>query len=472
MRLSCNLSPSGGGTLNKLRFGVAFLVLSGCTAGSGNPSSSTGGTGGDGSTGTAGRGGTTGAAGDGTGGSGGFGGATSLGVGGLGGTVGSGGSAGSAAGGSGGSVGSGGNSVGVGGLGGSGGTGAGGRGGGAAGTGGGGSSGRGGANGGTGGGTGGSSALYKCPAGPFTAPNPSNITLTKVTGVPPFDSFNNNGNNFGIIEGPVWFGDALYVSEIGGGNNPPPSRILRVPTTGSPSVAYASYAMNPGTNGLAIDTMGRLIGASHGVGGIVALDLTAMTSTTIVGTYMGNRFDSPNDLTVRSDGTIYFSDPDYQAPGTRPQAMTRLYRLPPGATTPVVVDANRSQPNGVTLSLDETSLYVTDSGGLYRYPVNADGSTGTATRIAMNDVTSGDGMAIDCAGNLYVASNQQLIIVNPAGTGSKIGSITVSGVQQVSNAAFGGANHQTLYVTGLGNGMGTSSMGVLRADMPLPGMPY
>jgi len=70
MRLSCNLSPSGGGTLNKLRFGVAFLVLSGCTAGSGNPSSSTGGTGGDGSTGTAGRGGTTGAAGDGTGGSG------------------------------------------------------------------------------------------------------------------------------------------------------------------------------------------------------------------------------------------------------------------------------------------------------------------------------------------------------------------------------------------------------------------
>ena len=90
--------------------------------------------------------------------------------------------------------------------------------------------------------------------------------------------------------------------------------------------------MNPGTNGLAIDEMGRLIGASHGVGGIVALNLTNMTSTTIVGTYMGNRFDSPNDLTVRSDGTIYFTDPDFQAPGTRPQMATRIYRLPPGST--------------------------------------------------------------------------------------------------------------------------------------------
>ena len=64
--------------------------------------------------------------------------------------------------------------------------------------------------------------------GPFTAPNPSSITLTKVAGVPPFDSFNNNGNNFGNIEGDCWLGDALYVSEIASGNNPPPARILRV----------------------------------------------------------------------------------------------------------------------------------------------------------------------------------------------------------------------------------------------------
>ena len=68
---------------------------------------------------------------------------------------------------------------------------------------------------------------------------------------------------------------------------------------------------------------------------------------------MGNRFNSPNDLTVRSDGTIYFTDPDFQAPSPRPQAMTRVYRLPPGATEPIVVDATLSNPNGITLSLDE-----------------------------------------------------------------------------------------------------------------------
>ncbi len=98
--------------------------------------------------------------------------------------------------------------------------------------------------------------------GPFTAPNPSSITLTKVAGVPPFDSFNNNGNNFGNIEGDCWLGDALYVSELASGNNPPPARILRVTSTGSVSIAYATS----GSNGLAIDLMGRLIGASHTAG--------------------------------------------------------------------------------------------------------------------------------------------------------------------------------------------------------------
>jgi hypothetical protein len=78
------------------------------------------------------------------------------------------------------------------------------------------------------GGTGGSARPAPLSVGLVHAPNPSSITLTKVAGVPPFDSFNNNGNNFGNIEGDVWFGDALYVSEIASGNNPPPARILRV----------------------------------------------------------------------------------------------------------------------------------------------------------------------------------------------------------------------------------------------------
>ncbi len=452
-------------------FGITFLLLVsgglvGCSGGA-DP----------GTTGTAGRGGTTGSSGSsgggqsGTTGGGGMAG-TSAG-GGQGGTAGAGnaGSGGTSSGGSSGSSGSSGSAgTGVAGAAG-GGSGSGGR-GGSAGTGGAsggaGASGRGGSAGGSAGagGTGGSVARWTCPSGPFTAPTPSQVTLTKVTGVPPFDSFNNNGNNFGNIEGACWFSDALYVSEIGSTPNPPPSRILR--TTGTVGIAFP----DSGTNGLAIDTMGRLIGASHKVGGIVAFNLTNMTSTTIVSAYMGNRFNSPNDLTVRSDGTIYFTDPDYQAPSSRPQAMNRVYRVPPGSTTPTVVDAGRSQPNGITLSLDESTLYVADSQGLWKYAVATDGTTGAATRIAQSAVSTGDGMGIDCAGNLYVASNQQVVVVNPAGSGTSLGTIALTGVQSVTNIAFGGANHQTLYVTGLGNGMGGSAMGLYRADMPLPGMPF
>jgi len=92
---------------------------------------------------------------------------------------------------------------------------------------------------------------------PFLNRPPLNSRLLR--GVPPFDSFNNNGNNFGNIEGAVWFDGAIHVSEIGGGNNPPPARILRITTAGTVSIAFPTS----GTNGLAIDTTGRLIGANH-----------------------------------------------------------------------------------------------------------------------------------------------------------------------------------------------------------------
>jgi sugar lactone lactonase YvrE len=82
--------------------------------------------------------------------------------------------------------------------------------------------------------------------------------------------------------------------------------------------------------------------------------------------------------------------------------------------------------------------------------------------------TERDG-GIDCS-HLYVTSGNRLFLINPTGTGTSLGLIT--GVQSVTNIAFGGANHQTLYVTGLGNGMGGSAMGLYRADMPLPGMPF
>jgi len=183
-----------------------------------------------------------------------------------------------------------------------------------------------------------------CPAGMTYAgsPVPTGASATRVVGVPPADAFNGNGNDFGIIEGVVWTGDALYLSEISSGQNPPPSRVLQILL---PDVVSIVPQAN-GTNGLALDGKGGLFGASHTVGGIVDIALPSGTTTNVVTEYNDNRFDSPNDLAVRADGNIYFTDPDYQAPATRPQQQTRVYRAAPGTNAVTVIDASRRQPNG------------------------------------------------------------------------------------------------------------------------------
>ena len=323
---------------------------------------------------------------------------------------------------------------------------------------------------------------YKCPAGPFTTPTPATLTPTRIAGVPsPDATINQNGSAFSIVEGPVWIGGALYISEIQNssafpqpGAPPPPARIFKITSDDVASV----FLPDSGSNGLAIDASGNLLSANHKVGGIVSFAFPAGTPTTLVGTYMGTRFISPNDLTVRSDGTIYFTDPSYQgATGASSQTQTRVYRVPPGSTQVSVVDATLSDPNGITLSLDETKLYVTDKSGLHVYPVSSDGSVGSGSRLAQGVVSGGDGMTIDCAGNLYVAitSSGNVVVVSPAGT--SLGTIVISGVQAVTNAAFGGSDHKTLYITAQGGGMsfgqgGTTAPGLFKVTMPLPGMPY
>ena len=350
---------------------------------------------------------------------------------------------------------------------------AGGRGGGSAGTGGAGAGGQaGGAAGGGGSGTGGALAAYTCPSGSFsgiTIPNGS--AATRIANAPPADTFNNNGNNFTNVEGPVWIGNVLYFSEMQGSPNPPPARILKIDASDSVSVAFPSIT-DTGTNGLAVDGAGNLIGASHGVGGIVRFALPGGAMTTLVGTYNGKRFDSPNDLAIRSDGIIYFTDPSFQAPSPQPQSSTGVYMLPPGGTTATAILTSLGNPNGITLSLDEHTLFVGHGGGVYKYAVNSDGSIGTtATHVDPADLDNNatDGMAIDCAGNLYVTRVNQhdIIVVGPSN--AKVGQITIPGAGQLTNCAFGGVDHKTLYVTAQGTG---TQRGVFKLAMPLPGMPY
>jgi gluconolactonase len=334
-----------------------------------------------------------------------------------------------------------------------------------------------------GGANGGAFAAYVCPSGVSAPTLPAGSTGTKISGAPPSDSFNNNGNNFTNVEGPVWIGDALYFSEMLGSPNPPPARILKIDASDAVTAFYpaAGATGDSGSNGLAVDGAGRLISANHGVGGIVAFDVATDTeiSPPITASYNGKRFNSPNDLTIRNDGTIYFTDPTFQAPSPAPQSTTGVYMVPPGASTATEILSGLSNPNGIALSLDQHTLYVGHGGGVYSYAVNADGSiAATPTHVDPADLDNQatDGMTLDCAGDLYVVrvNTHDIMVVgfggNPAAAGSKVGIINgIPGAGQLTNVAFGGIDHKTLYVTAQGTG---AQRGVFKIVMPVPGMPY
>jgi gluconolactonase len=296
---------------------------------------------------------------------------------------------------------------------------------------------------------------------------------SRIAGAPPADTFNNNGNDFTVVEGPVWITNALYISEFGSKTKPPPSRILKIDASDSVTVAFPSVT-DTGSNGLAVDARGNIVSANHGVGGIVSLPLpTGSPATTLTSMFMGVRFDSPNDLTIRSDGAIYFTDfAGDQAPSPAPQSSARVYLLPAGAKNAAALFADTNNPNGIALSLDEQSLYVGDGSGVKKYAVSADGTVGASgTVVDATDLSNQntDGMAVDCAGNLYVVrvNAHDIVIVSPAG--QKLANISVPGSGQITNAAFGGSDHKTLYITVLGSG---TTRGVFKLAMPLPGMPF
>jgi gluconolactonase len=319
-----------------------------------------------------------------------------------------------------------------------------------------------------GGGAGGSTAAAsRCPPGPFGAPVPSGATPQRIDGVPPADAFNKQGSDRTNIEGAVWIGNTLYVSEFPF-TPAPASRVLAIVPAASGTSATVSVAIaDCGANGMAVDAQGNLVTTDHKLGAIVRYTFPLGTPATIVGTYDGKRFNSPNDLAIRSDGTIYFSDPDYQAPSMHPQMQTRFYRVAPGSSEARAIE-QRSQPNGVTLSPDEKTLYVAGSDGILAYPVKDDGDIAPGSGVRVSGFNGGaDGLAVDCAGNLYATSGQRVAVLSPSGM--EIASIPVSGAESVTNVAFGGPERKTLFITSMGT---NTQRGVFRVELNVPGMPY
>ena len=245
-----------------------------------------------------------------------------------------------------------------------------------------------------------------------------------------------------LFEGPVWIGDALYFSDFGT-DAPFPSRIRKLAADGPVGTAIE----DSGSNGLAVDGEGRLVVASHKDKALMRYTPADGKRTPIAQRYQGQVFNSPNDIAIAADGTVYFTDPDYQkaaAPGGQP--VTGIYRVGTDGTV-TLVDGSRKNPNGIALSPVGDVLYVNAGDGLLKaYPI-ANGVPAQG-RDLVKGLDVADGMTVDCHGNLYVTehSAQRVRVFSPQG--KELAVIRVDA--NVTNAAFGGVDGKTLYLTGAG----------------------
>jgi gluconolactonase len=244
-------------------------------------------------------------------------------------------------------------------------------------------------------------------------------------------------------EGPVWV-DSLGIlfSDIQG------NKIYRWSPVDSTLTPY----LNPSdsSNGLTLDLQGRLILTQMAKRRIARREPDG-TVTPLAETYNGKKFNSPNDVVVKkSDGSIFFTDPDYNTPihQNKEMGFKGVFRISSLGTVKALdsLTFKNSEPNGICFSPDESKLYVNDSqnGIIYVWDV-ANDSTITNKKILCQIPTKGsDGMKIDTAGNLYCTGPTGVWIFSPAG--SSLGKITVPG--SPSNCAWGDADRKTLFITG------------------------
>jgi gluconolactonase len=172
------------------------------------------------------------------------------------------------------------------------------------------------------------------------------------------------------------------------------------------------------------------------------------TITPLASTYNGKKFNSPNDLVVKSDGSIYFTDPDFNIPANQKKELTfqGIYRISPSGTL-TLLDSSLNKPNGICFSLDEKKLYVDESAkdSIYVWDVVND-STLANKRPFYAVPMSGynDGMKVDSAGNIYCTAPTGVWIISPAGV--LLGKIAMPVTP--ANCNWGDADRKTLYITG------------------------
>jgi gluconolactonase len=290
-----------------------------------------------------------------------------------------------------------------------------------------------------------SGARGSCPAGPYAAnPLPAGATPQAVC----------SGMTF--TEGAVWFQNlnTLFFSDFAIRDTASNfnGRILSY----VPGGQCQEFIADAGTNGLAIGLDGNLLGARHRDQTLTRFDLTTKQASVLVPDFGGAAFNSPNDIAVRSDGNLYFTDPSYMLGNRTSELPMQAYRRDPGGALSVIDSAGN--PNGITLAPDETRLYLSHLGGpndVIAFDVDPAGAV-TNPRPFAN--VGSDGMAIDCAGNLYVTQGG-VRVYSP--DGELLGTLAAPGA---ANVAFGGPEQKTLYIT--------ATTTLFAVELSIPGLPY
>jgi gluconolactonase len=241
-------------------------------------------------------------------------------------------------------------------------------------------------------------------------------------------------------EGPVWKdGAGLLFSDIKA------NKIFRW----SPADSSLSEYLNPSdsSNGLTFDLQGRLILTQMAKRRVSRQELNAVI-TPLTSAYNGKKYNSPNDLVVKSDGSIYFTDPDFNTPAGQAKELgfKGVFRISPYGAVYVLDSITFDKPNGICFSPDEKKLYVNESplGKIYVWDVVNDSTISnkkTFYTIPLGGYA--DGMKVDPSGNLYCTGPTGVWIISSSGV--LLDKIVMT--ETPSNCAWGDADRKTLYIT-------------------------
>ena len=254
-------------------------------------------------------------------------------------------------------------------------------------------------------------------------------------------------------EGPAYFPAArhLIFSDI------PNDRLLRFNESDS---TVSVFLTNCGhQNGHTVDQQGRLIACEHSGRAVTRIEHDG-ARTVLASHYQGKRLNSPNDVVVKSDGTVWFTDPTYgidsEYEGYRAESeigASYVYRIDPRDGSVAAVVTDMSKPNGLAFSPDESLLYVADTGishdpsfapVIRAFRLRGDESVGEDRLFATCDAGVFDGFRVDTAGRIWTSAGHGVSCYHPDGT--LLGKIPVPEI--VANVTFGGPRRNRLYIMG------------------------